>query len=764
MTDLRWLLLGVVLASCSTRPTPGFVRVTVRWVPRVTATCFVVRATVDDRARTTPPMKRLPDTTELTVAVFRASASPEVKLEALGYSDEACTLTTDELSEPVTVPFVTDPAAEGVVLTVQLRPDDGVDLDGDGVTTPEDCDDGNPDIYPGRIELCSDTFDNDCDDAFDCDDDDCDRKACGDGRLCIAGACGEFDCTNNLDDDADGLVDCRDPDCARATCAEGGVCGDAGVCVGLSEVRCDDGDDNNGDGIVDCADSSCANQLCSDNDGCTRGERCQGGVCPPGAPLDCAAQVPACFVSPGCDAGVCVATPMSCPPAGACFGPGTCDPLLDGGCRYEVVLSNVCTDSNACTVNDSCQADGGCAGVELNCAAMVTECQEWDGTCSGGSCMIRTRLSGVCDGGVCDVAGACVPGTPWPYPLSNVNQTRAVGAAGIVVDCAEVRVNTSAIPVVTTTGCASAPTGLDALVIVPLPMLTGEAVLISGSSLFIDAGARLVFEGTRPVILAVRGDGVVAGEVVTSAGVDMAGHCEVFTDAGLVGEGQPGGSGAAFGTPGAAGGVGSVVGGFVPMTSSASGTASLVPLRGGCSGQRGGGVGGGAGGRGGGGLQLSVSGTLTINGVIGAPGEGGRGAAPGAVGGGGAGSGGAVLLEATTLVLGSGARVLALGGSGGEGSGGQNGVDGRPGSLIADVAAVSGGDNSGRGGNGGAGASSAVDAFPGQPGVTNGANEGGGGGGGAGLGRVRFNVVNACQLAGGHVVSPPSTSADGGCR
>lgn len=764
MTHLRWLLLGVVLASCSTRPTPGFVRVTVRWVPRVTASCFVVRATVDGRAETTPPMVRMADTTELTVAVFRSGKSEEVTLEALGYSDATCTLPTEEVSEPVTAPFVTDVDDPGVVLTVQLRPDDGVDLDGDGITTPEDCDDGNPDIYPGRIELCSDTFDNDCDDAFDCADDDCDSKTCGARRVCIAGNCGEGDCTNNLDDDSDGKIDCRDDDCARAMCAVDGVCGDAGVCIGQSEVRCDDGDDNNGDGIIDCADSSCASQLCSDGDGCTRGERCQSGSCPPGAPLDCAAQVPACFVSPGCDAGMCIAIPTVCAPAGACFGNGTCDPTLDGGCRYDVVLTNSCTDKDDCTFSDSCQPDGGCAGVDLNCAAQVTECQEWDGTCTGSSCVIRTRSSGTCDGGVCDVAGACVPGIPWPYPLSNVNQTRVLGDAGIVVDCTEVRVNTTGIPTMTPVGCATPPVGLDALVVVTLPMSTGEAVLISGSSFFVDAGARLVFEGTRPVIIAVRGDGVVAGEIITSAGVDMAGHCEVFADAGLLGEGLPGGSGAAYGSSGGAGGMGSVDSGYFPPTTNASGAVTLVPLRGGCSGQRGGGVSAGAGGRGGGGLQLSVSGTLTVSGVIGAPGEGGRGAGGGAVGGGGAGSGGALLLEATTLVLSSSARVMALGGSGGEGSGGQNGFDGQRGSLTTDTPAAGGGDNSGRGGNGGAGASGLTDAAPGQRGEQNGSNEGGGGGGGAGVGRLRFNVINACQMAAGRVVSPPPSSADGGCR
>lgn len=48
-----------------------------------------------------------------------------------------------------------------------------VDADGDGYDSLEDCDDTNPDIYPGAVEVCDDTIDNDCDTTIDADDTDC---------------------------------------------------------------------------------------------------------------------------------------------------------------------------------------------------------------------------------------------------------------------------------------------------------------------------------------------------------------------------------------------------------------------------------------------------------------------------------------------------------------------------------------------------------------------------------------------------------------
>ncbi|MDP3151403.1 MAG: MopE-related protein [Archangium sp.] len=732
---MRWLLLCFTLACA---PTPGageFIFAKVSWERGVTARCFVVRVTAEGQAaRTTRPMLRGEGDGPLAVAIFRDGSPGEVSLEALGFGDEACLEPSGEKSALQQVAFVRKLPETGVALRVLTVPISSFDdLDGDGSPTPADCDDGNPLVRPGVPEACGDTFDNDCDDSFDCDDADCEGLSCGLGRICVATGCVEGTCDNGVDDDLDLQVDCVDPDCAMKTCGPGGTCR-LGRCLAPTEVRCDDGVDDDGNGAVDCADAQCETRACSDGDGCSTGETCQSALCTGGSARDCSAGLPACLVNLGCDAGMCLAsaapagtscagpcrpagtcdgdggcagTSVVCaPPPGSCFAAGVCQAALDGGCSYAVTVGSACSDDDGCTTQDACLADGGCAGTRLaNCE--------------------------------------------WPYGPSNFDPALIPASdAGIVIDCLEVVLDTTPTPATVT------PMGCSANAVLPAPgVLVQGSVLLSASSLFIDAGARLTLVGSRPVIFAVRGDATIAGQLIATSGADL--NCAGATGASGTGSG-PGGSGGAFGSAGGAGGAGS---GTAPGATTQVGGASLIPLQGGCSGGAGAGTGGGLRGRGGGGLQLSCTGALDLSGLIAAPGEGGGGGAGGVFGGGGAGSGGGVLIEATTLRLSSSGRVLALGGGGGEGSGTLSGAAGFPGSRTDGLAAPGGSTASPRGGGGGAGASRTVDAGVGGNGVLQGA----GGGGGAGVGRVRFNVTNSCTFVSGSVVSPLQTSADGGC-
>ncbi len=124
------------------------------------------------------------------------------------------------------------------------------DIDGDGYTVAQgDCDDSNPTIHPGAVELCN-GLDDDCDNIID-DGDPNGGAACNTGQpgVCSAGTqhCqnGALHCVQNiqpspelcngLDDDCDGMVDEGDP-------GGGGACntGLLGICA-AGTIHCQNG-------------------------------------------------------------------------------------------------------------------------------------------------------------------------------------------------------------------------------------------------------------------------------------------------------------------------------------------------------------------------------------------------------------------------------------------------------------------------------------------------------------------------------------------
>lgn len=111
-----------------------------------------------------------------------------------------------------------------------------VDGDGDGYNNRQDCNDTDPTIYPGAMEICADGVDNNCDGAIDSADPACGQSQCSDG-------------------DGDGYGFPGDPSCAYAE----EDCDDslAGVNPGASE-NCGNGIDDNCDGLVDGEDPACA--------------------------------------------------------------------------------------------------------------------------------------------------------------------------------------------------------------------------------------------------------------------------------------------------------------------------------------------------------------------------------------------------------------------------------------------------------------------------------------------------------------------------
>ncbi|MCB9795588.1 MAG: hypothetical protein H6741_23035 [Alphaproteobacteria bacterium] len=129
------------------------------------------------------------------------------------------------------------------------------DIDGDGVTADEDCDDEDPAVYPGAPELCNGL------------DDDCDGEADEDAT----------DATTWYEDaDGDGYGDSRVAaqacDAPEGYVAAGEDCddGDAAYHPGAAEEDCADPNDYNCDGSVGYADN--------DGDGYPACEECDDGA------------------------------------------------------------------------------------------------------------------------------------------------------------------------------------------------------------------------------------------------------------------------------------------------------------------------------------------------------------------------------------------------------------------------------------------------------------------------------------------------------
>ena len=392
--------------------------------------------------------------------------------------------------------------------------------------------------------------------------------------------------------------------------------------------------------------------------------------------------------------------------------------------------------------------------------------------------------SGVAD----DVAGDDDPG-PGDEPDAATPPDAVCGGGDVGFDVANLgacAIPMSAEPLVfpagvvgidTTTGTIDAGGSAVAADVLVATQLDGATpvMVIAGLDITIPEGTTLVVTGSRPLALVAYGTLTVDGTIDASAELVRGGPgagIGCADGAGVDGTtmvatnslpGGTGGGGGAYSTDGGAGAYVSPVPVAAPTTPGGEQRTdqALIPLRGGCSGGRGGvadsnqaradsGAGGGA-------IELVAGTSITIRGIVSTSGGGGAGATEPGGGGAGGGAGGAILIHSPSLVLG-GAILSSNGGAGGEGR--RDTAPGMPGADGAiDSASPATGGSGAAGGNGGPGAVGTADGGDGDAGVGSANDTAGGGGGGGGAGRIHVRTREAVVVEGDALITPQHTSA-----
>jgi hypothetical protein len=168
-----------------------------------------------------------------------------------GYAGETCAVDCDD-ADPDVNPGTIEVCNDGVDNDCDVGTSDVPDADGDGYTCALDCDDAEAEVNPGVAELKCDGLDNDCNPTTpDVQDGDGDFFACNidcdDGNPAINPDAPEF-CFDGVDNNCDGLTDDSDNECACAVPQD--LDGDGYRCT-----DCDDGNPSVNPG---------ANELCGD--------------------------------------------------------------------------------------------------------------------------------------------------------------------------------------------------------------------------------------------------------------------------------------------------------------------------------------------------------------------------------------------------------------------------------------------------------------------------------------------------------------------